>query len=142
MKALLAAERLTPAISRAQRFPCDSLARAGNIDEENTSVDAASNEPPPRSVATKPGRAQTENQTSFPLGIDNPHSTSVVAGRILLVDDFEPWRRAVCSTVGAHGPLRIVGEAADGLEAVQKAQKLKPDLVLLERGICLTQVAQ
>lgn len=98
-------------------------------------MDAPANEPPPRTVATEPGRVQTENQTSFPRGTDNPHSPLVLAGRILLVDDFEPWRRALCSTLGAHAPLRIVGEAADGLEAVQKAQKLKPDLVLLDIGL-------
>ena len=135
MKALPAVELLTGTdltISRAQRFPGNSLARAGG---ENTCLEARGNEPPPRSTATEPGRAQTENQAGFPLGIDNPHSSSVLAGRVLLVDDFEPWRRAIRSTLTAHGPLRIVGEAADGLEAVQKAQKLKPDLVLLDIGL-------
>ena len=31
--------------------------------------------------------------------------------------------------------MQIVGEAVDGLEAVQKAQELKPDLVLLDIGL-------
>lgn len=52
--------------------------------------------------------------------------------RILLVDDFEPWRRSVCRILEKQEHLHIVGEAADGLEAVQKAAELKPDLILLD----------
>ena len=59
----------------------------------------------------------------------------MLEGRILLVDDFEPWRRAVSSMLEVHKGLEIVGEATDGPEAVQKAQALKPDLVLLDIGL-------
>lgn len=52
--------------------------------------------------------------------------------RILVVDDFEPWRRAICSMLAEHPNLQVVGEAIDGVEAVQKAQELKPDLILLD----------
>jgi DNA-binding NarL/FixJ family response regulator len=55
--------------------------------------------------------------------------------RVLLVDDFEPWRRAVCSMLKGQTELQIVGEVGDGLEAVQKAQELKPDLILLDIGL-------
>jgi DNA-binding NarL/FixJ family response regulator len=55
--------------------------------------------------------------------------------RILVIDDFEPWRRLVCSILGTKANLRVVGEGADGLEAVQKAQKLRPDLILLDIGL-------
>ena len=55
--------------------------------------------------------------------------------RVLLVDDFAPWRRLVHAMLGAHEQLQIVGEAADGPEAVQKARSLKPDLVLLDLGL-------
>ena len=55
--------------------------------------------------------------------------------RILVVDDFEPWRQQVCSILGARPELRVVAEAADGLEAVQKAEELKPDLILLDIGL-------
>jgi len=55
--------------------------------------------------------------------------------RILVVEDFEPWRRSVCSMLKRHAELQLVGEAADGLEAAQKAQKLKPDLILLDIGL-------
>jgi DNA-binding NarL/FixJ family response regulator len=55
--------------------------------------------------------------------------------RILVVDDFEPWRQQVCSMLQARPQLRVVAGAVDGLEAVQKAQKLQPDLVLLDIGL-------
>jgi DNA-binding NarL/FixJ family response regulator len=55
--------------------------------------------------------------------------------RILVVDDFERWRQQVCSILGVRPELRVVAEAADGLKAVQKAQELKPDLMLLDIGL-------
>jgi DNA-binding NarL/FixJ family response regulator len=55
--------------------------------------------------------------------------------RVLLVDDFEPWRREVCALLNEQTELQIVGEVADGLKAVQKAQELKPDLILLDIGL-------
>ena len=55
--------------------------------------------------------------------------------RILLADNFEPWRRYVASTLQQDQSLQIVGTASNGLEAVQKAIELKPDLVLLSVGL-------
>jgi DNA-binding NarL/FixJ family response regulator len=55
--------------------------------------------------------------------------------RILVVDDYEPFRRFVCSTVGQRPDLQVVGEASDGLEAVHKAEELKPDLIVLDIGL-------
>lgn len=51
---------------------------------------------------------------------------------ILLVDDVKAWRRSVCSMLQNQPELQVVGEAVDGLEAVQKAKDLKPDLILLD----------
>ena len=55
--------------------------------------------------------------------------------RVLLVDDFEPWRHFVTAMIQAEPELQIVGEACDGLEAIQKAEKLQPDLILLDIGL-------
>src|SRR5580693_6885741 len=55
--------------------------------------------------------------------------------RVLVVEDYEPFRRLVCSTLGKNAELRIVGEASDGLEAVHKAEELQPDLILLDIGL-------
>lgn len=51
---------------------------------------------------------------------------------ILLVDDVKAWRCSVCSMLQNQPELQVVGEAVDGLEAVQKAKDLKPDLILLD----------
>jgi DNA-binding NarL/FixJ family response regulator len=55
--------------------------------------------------------------------------------RILIVDDFEPFRRYLHSTLSQEVEFQIVGQASDGLEAVQKAEELQPDLVLLDIGL-------
>jgi DNA-binding NarL/FixJ family response regulator len=60
---------------------------------------------------------------------------SVPAVRVLVVEDFEPIRELLRSALGKHGGLQIVGEASDGLEAVRQAEKLQPDLILLDIGL-------
>jgi DNA-binding NarL/FixJ family response regulator len=55
--------------------------------------------------------------------------------RVLVVDDHEPFRQFVCSTLQKRPELQVIGEASDGLEAVQKAEELKPDLILLDIGL-------
>jgi DNA-binding NarL/FixJ family response regulator len=37
--------------------------------------------------------------------------------------------------LGEHSDLQVVGEASDGLEAVHKAEKLQPDLIVLDLGL-------
>jgi DNA-binding NarL/FixJ family response regulator len=55
--------------------------------------------------------------------------------RVLLVEDFTPFRRFVCSTLAKREDLSVVCEVSDGEEAVQKAEELKPDLILLDIGL-------
>lgn len=57
------------------------------------------------------------------------------AGRVLVVDDYEPFRRAVCSILSKAPGLQVIGEVSDGLEAVQRAEELQPDLILLDIGL-------
>jgi DNA-binding NarL/FixJ family response regulator len=55
--------------------------------------------------------------------------------RILVVEDFEPFRAFVTSALEQHPDLQIIGESSDGLEAVGKAAELHPDLILLDIGL-------
>jgi DNA-binding NarL/FixJ family response regulator len=55
--------------------------------------------------------------------------------RVLVVEDFARLRLFIFSTLAKRQDLQIVGEASDGLEAVQKAVELKPDLVLMDIGL-------
>jgi DNA-binding NarL/FixJ family response regulator len=55
--------------------------------------------------------------------------------RVLVVDDYEPFRRFVCATLGQRADFQVIGEASDGLEAVQKAEELQPDLIVLDIGL-------
>jgi len=52
--------------------------------------------------------------------------------RILIVDDFEPWRRHVCSILAEDPDLEVVCEGSDGLEAIQRCEEFQPDLILLD----------
>ncbi len=52
----------------------------------------------------------------------NDNHRSVPAVRVLVVDDFERFRRAIRSILDKHSGLQIVGEASDGLEAVSKGR--------------------
>jgi DNA-binding NarL/FixJ family response regulator len=52
--------------------------------------------------------------------------------RVLVVDDFDPWRAFVVQHLNEHPHFRVLGCASDGLEGVQKAEELQPDLILLD----------
>lgn len=58
-----------------------------------------------------------------------------MALRILAVDDFEPWRCFVSSALHQQLDLQAFLEVSDGLEAVHKAENLRPDLILLDIGL-------
>ncbi len=55
--------------------------------------------------------------------------------RALVVDDFERFRRFVASVLQELPTVQVICEASDGLEAVQKAEELQPDLIVLDIGL-------
>jgi len=57
------------------------------------------------------------------------------AFRVLVVDDYQPWRRFLCSMCQKEPSLHVVGEVSDGRKAVQQAQQLQPDVIILDVGL-------
>ena len=52
--------------------------------------------------------------------------------RVLLVDDTALFRRAIATLVDAQPDLEVVGQADNGLEGVEQARRLQPDLVVMD----------
>src|ERR1051325_9652839 len=52
--------------------------------------------------------------------------------KLLVVDDHPIFRKGISSCLSKNEHFEIVGEAADGREAVRKARELQPDLVLMD----------
>lgn len=52
--------------------------------------------------------------------------------KVLLVDDFALFREGVSVSLQRHGEVLVVGEAADVPEAIERAEALQPDVVLLD----------
>ena len=52
--------------------------------------------------------------------------------RILVVDDFAPFRESLCSFFLDYEPLTVVGEAADGEAAIEMAFRLAPHVIIMD----------
>jgi DNA-binding NarL/FixJ family response regulator len=55
--------------------------------------------------------------------------------RVLVADDFAPWRKLLHSILQEKPELKVICEVSDGLQAVKKAHELQPDLILLDIGL-------
>ena len=52
--------------------------------------------------------------------------------RILIVDDYPPVRKKICALLSPRADWSIRAEAEDGIEAVEKAKSLRPDVILMD----------
>jgi len=55
--------------------------------------------------------------------------------RILLAEDFEPYRAMVISLLSGNSHFQVICAATDGLEAAEQARLLGPDLILMDIGL-------
>lgn len=52
--------------------------------------------------------------------------------KVLIVDDHALFRKGIKGSLEGHEEFRIIGEARDGLESLQKARQLNPDIILMD----------
>ncbi len=52
--------------------------------------------------------------------------------QVLIVDDHDAVRQALGVLLGLEKDIRVVGEAKDGQEAVERAERLSPDVVVMD----------
>ncbi len=69
------------------------------------------------------------------LGLSTRSENLLSSIRILVADDYEGWRSRVCLLLRARSEFQVICEASDGLEAVRRAEELKPDLIVLDIGL-------
>jgi DNA-binding NarL/FixJ family response regulator len=51
---------------------------------------------------------------------------------LLLVDDHQVMRKGLVGLISSKPSIQVVGEASNGLEALEQARKLKPDVILMD----------
>jgi DNA-binding NarL/FixJ family response regulator len=59
----------------------------------------------------------------------------IVPLRTLVVEDHKAFLDRICSAIREQPDLEIVGEIQNGLEAVERAAALQPDLIILDIGL-------
>jgi len=52
--------------------------------------------------------------------------------RVLIVDDHTLFRRGIADVLSGQEDIEVVGEATDGLDAIQKAKEINPDVILMD----------
>ena len=62
-----------------------------------------------------------------------PEDQSTVTIRVLIVDDRAGLRRLIASAVELDSRFAVAGQAGDGVQAVEAAEQLKPDAVILDQ---------
>lgn len=55
-----------------------------------------------------------------------------MAKTILIADDHDALRRVICEAFTRYSDFEVCGEAHDGQDSIEKAQRLKPDLIILD----------
>lgn len=68
----------------------------------------------------------------FAAGVVFPPTAKVTSIRILVVDDHAPSRAGLIQILSLVSGFEIVGQAVDGLDALEKARLLKPSVILMD----------
>ena len=86
---------------------------------------------------TRPGRAKQEQDdrgifeaARATQDLGSPGTLAVV--RVLIADDDETYLVSLRGVIEAQGGLRVIGEARDGLEAIELTEQLGPDALVID----------
>src|SRR5207249_5268502 len=86
----------------------------------------------------RPAANRVQRQGGNGAGRDRPRvGRNLTALRILVADDHEVVRRGVRVLLEAHPGWQICDEAVEGRDAVEKAGRLRPEVVILDIGMPL-----
>jgi DNA-binding NarL/FixJ family response regulator len=55
--------------------------------------------------------------------------------RVIVVEDFVTFREFICKELAKRPAFQVICELSDGLQAIQKAKELQPDLILMDIGL-------
>jgi CheY-like chemotaxis protein len=69
------------------------------------------------------------------IHVDDQEHTTMSFLRTLVVEDHDLFRQFICGLLQRNADFQIVGQASDGVEAVEKTSELQPDLILLDIGL-------
>ncbi len=78
------------------------------------------------------GRSSPSLRTSAPP-TNSPDAQGGRLPTVLIVDDYPAVRSAIRAGLERYSGFFVCGEAVDGVDAIEKAAKLKPDLVLFQQ---------
>ncbi len=72
---------------------------------------------------------ETNSEDRVLLGANRPKSRSI---RVLVADDHEAVRNGMAVWLTSQSDMEVIGQAADGVEAVRMARELRPDIVVMD----------
>jgi len=76
--------------------------------------------------------APAASEPAVLAGLDRSSGAHTAVLRVVVADDHPLFRQAVCGAIARHPGLALVGEAADGTEALALIDALEPDVAVLD----------
>src|ERR1700726_88841 len=126
------AKKRAPGLSSARTvntvsdFTCESTVVDSNSDSCAVNLDVEGCPYPPFGSKSFTGRRVVWRNGACDF------RRELMPGRILIVDDHEVVRQGIRTILKARPQWELVGEAVNGKDAVEKAQKLNPDVILMD----------
>jgi DNA-binding NarL/FixJ family response regulator len=81
-----------------------------------------------------PGSDKPPGSPTYPPAVDSGIRSQRRSGpfRVLVADDYESVREGVCAVLESRSDIEVCAQAKNGEEAVEKALRFKPDMIILD----------